>query len=193
MQQEKYAIVGTAPLMMHNIQLANPLNSYAKQIKAITSKKKKTEQDLLDIFELEWRGGLYYNSEHGVYIEGVAIEACLLGAAKLNKRGQDLKRGLRVLENYVSLKYDGPKDPDKMYHGKDGVSQFVDVRAVRVNQSRTMRCRPIFNQWSCEFTVQYNEEILNAADVTSMVVNGGKLIGLMEHRPRYGLYNVRAG
>ena len=35
-------IIGTAPLVMHNGQTADPLNKYAKMLKAISGKRKKT-------------------------------------------------------------------------------------------------------------------------------------------------------
>jgi hypothetical protein len=38
-------IVGTAPLLMHNGQTADPLNKYAKMLKSVSGKRKKTEAD----------------------------------------------------------------------------------------------------------------------------------------------------
>ena len=61
-------IEGISPIIFHNLRLANPLGEYAKKIKEITAKKKKTDAELIKLQELEFLGSLYYNDEIGVYI-----------------------------------------------------------------------------------------------------------------------------
>jgi len=43
----KFHIKGVSPLIMHNGELVDPENKWAKLIKEITPKKKKTEEDLV--------------------------------------------------------------------------------------------------------------------------------------------------
>ncbi len=38
-------LLGTTPLLVHNVQLADPDNTFTKEIAAITSKRKKTPED----------------------------------------------------------------------------------------------------------------------------------------------------
>ena len=54
---------GTTPLIMHSPKCVNPLHPLAKQMKTLTSKKKKTEADLEAISDLEWEAGAYWVPE----------------------------------------------------------------------------------------------------------------------------------
>ena len=67
----RLSIEGTAPLLMHNIRLADPLNPIAKAMKAISSKRKKTDDDLAQLARLEFEGGLYVLPDLGPYLPGV--------------------------------------------------------------------------------------------------------------------------
>ena len=50
MKEQKFRITGNiVPMISHNSQLANPLNRYSKAMKALTGKRKKTDQDIEDI------------------------------------------------------------------------------------------------------------------------------------------------
>ena len=40
----KFKIEGISPLLMHNEQLADPLNAFAQQVAEISSKRKKTRK-----------------------------------------------------------------------------------------------------------------------------------------------------
>lgn len=55
----KLRLTGIAPLLMHDNKAANPLNPYAKAMKALTGKRKKTDDDLAEIARIEWEAGLY--------------------------------------------------------------------------------------------------------------------------------------
>jgi hypothetical protein len=50
---------------MHNSRLADPLDPIAKELKAASSKRKKTEPDFLEMEEIEFRGGIYHDTELG--------------------------------------------------------------------------------------------------------------------------------
>ena len=51
-------IRGIAPLLMHNGQLANPLNPLAKEMKKVTSVRTKTDEHHLELQRLEFLAGL---------------------------------------------------------------------------------------------------------------------------------------
>lgn len=180
----KFKVIGECPLLLHNARLANPLDPLVKQIKQITSKKKKTEEDQLEIFRLEWQGGLYFDEDLGPYVPGLAVEACIKEAARLQKRGKDVLRGLMVMSDKCPLKYKWPRDIDSLYANE----QFVDIRSVVIGGRRTMRCRPIFREWELEAPISYDPEVLNRDDVVSFLRDAGRYIGLLEMRPRYGRF-----
>ena len=64
-QTRTYRIEGVDPILMHNGQLANPRNSYAKSMKAISSKRNKTGDDFDELARLEFCGGLYMTDGNG--------------------------------------------------------------------------------------------------------------------------------
>ena len=57
-----FEIESIVPLLMHDDKTANPLNDFTKKLKALTGKRKKTDEDLLAIAEVEWNASLYYEN-----------------------------------------------------------------------------------------------------------------------------------
>ena len=78
---------GTNTLMMHSPKTVNPLHPLAIELKKYTSKRKKTEDDLEKISELEWEAGLYYDENNGLHIPVECIQKTLQNGAKLFKAG----------------------------------------------------------------------------------------------------------
>src|SRR5262252_7594979 len=186
MQTVKIKILGTSLLMVQSERLANPLDPMTKELKALTSKRKKTDDDLLAIYWVEWQGGLHHDPALGPFLPGANLDAAMCEAAKLQRRGKDVKRALMVVEDKIRIEYDGPRDQKKMYES----GRFTDVRGVRVKQARTMRCRPIFREWSMSVTVNFDESVLNESDVMAFAVDAGRYVGIGTFRPRYGRFEV---
>ena len=185
MESLKVRLKGLSPTIMHNGRLANPLDTYAKRIKEITSKRKKTDEDHIALMRLEWEGSLYWDAEAGPYWPGVNIDAMIVKAAQSQRRGRDVKRGLQVVEDKNVLDYKGPRnDFDKMFE------LFRDVRSAKVGAATVMRCRPLFPEWSLECSIAYDTEVFNHADVLGFLVYAGRYVSLSDHRPRYGKFEV---
>jgi hypothetical protein len=187
-----FSIKGTYPLMFHNGRLADPLNHYAKAMKEITSKRKKTDADHQALYDLEWEGSLYVNDQNQVIIPGINIEAAFIEGAKKQRLGPAFKAGFLCDEDFP-LKHDGPKDIEKL----KSMDRFRDKRGVKVNGSRVIRCRPIFGSgngwWGLDFTVQYLPDVLNESQVRSTLDIIGRLVGLGDHKPKYGRFEVLTG
>lgn len=188
MKQLTFTIKGIAPLLTHNERLANPFDDTTRAIKAISGKRKKTEDDLLEIAQLEWRGGLYYDEETGPYVPGYNMLAALISAGKVHKLGTAIKRAAVVLEDRLPIEYQGPRDPDALFADK----RFVDIRNVKVSGSRIVRARPRFHDWKLRFTLAFDESTLQAADVAMVLQTCGSMIGLGDYRPRFGRFEVLA-
>lgn len=186
MEQIKLKIVGTSPLLMHADKLANPLLPETKAHKALTAKRKKVDDDHLAIARSEFIAGCYWHAADGFFIPAQNIDATFLGGAKLQKLGVRWKQAALVLEQRVKLLHDGPKTPEKLWEDQ----RFVDVRGVRVGQSKVMRYRPLFLQWGVELTVALNTDVLDLEEARKAISDAGALIGTCEFRPRFGRFEV---
>ena len=175
-------ITGVTPLLMHSARGANPLDPMTKAHKQLTSKRKKTDDDHEAIARSEWRMGLYYNEQSGVYLPTMNIRASLIAGAKFNKLGMAVKRSTILTESESPLQYDGPRDPDGLFD--DG--RFVNCMAVGVGKARLMRTRPIFPEWKLDFELVYVEDQIERDQLLQAFENAGKLIGLGDFRPECG-------
>lgn len=187
MRQLKVRIKGRSPLLMHSDRFANPLDKATKAHKELTGKRKKTDADHEAIARSEWMGSLYHNQALGPFIPGQNIDASLQEAAKLQKLGKKFKQAVMVVDDEVPLQYKGPRDPAALFD-----AGFIDVRGVRVSMAKLMRCRPKFNDWSVEFTIAFNEDVVNVEEVRKALTDAGSLVGLCDYRPRYGKFEVEA-
>jgi hypothetical protein len=183
MRQLKVKIKGLSPLLMHSDRFANPLDKATKAHKELTGKRKKTDSDHEAIARSEWMGSLYHRDDIGPYIPGQNLDATLQEAAKLQKLGKKFKQAVMVVENEIPLQYKGPREPEALFE-----AGFVDVRGVKVAMAKLMRCRPKFNEWAAEFTVAYNEDVLNVEEVKKAIADAGALVGVCDYRPRFGKF-----
>jgi len=185
MKTIRFKISGTNPLLMHSDRTANPLNEYAKKLKAITGKRKKTDEDHFEIAKLEFEASCYH-SEKGYFIPSANIEAMLLASAKHFKLGTTIKQAVLVNDDAkFSFEHDRLK-PQSLFN----VPQYVDQRTVKIGTSKTIRTRPIFNIWECEFTIWLDTDKMNPEQLQQIVENAGNYVGLGDYRPRYGRFEV---
>lgn len=183
-QKIEARIEGVAPLMMSNIQTADPMNHWARKLKEISSKRKKTDDDHAEMARAEFLGRLYVGDDGAPCVPGEVLEAMLVCAAKLTKAGKVAKAGIIVDGNFPLI-YEGPRQPEKLVENP----RFRNVTAVRVGQARVMRTRPIFHAWALEFTVHYLPSVVDARQVLGWL-DAAQIIGLMERRPRLGRFKV---
>ena len=177
-------ITGLTPLIVHNGQLADPLNKFSKAIKAVTGKRKKVDADYEELARLEFLGGLYLKDSRPC-MPSQALEAMMISAAKKQRKGADFKSGM-LIEESPYIEYDGPTNPDELWADE----RFRIVAGVKVSQSRVMRTRPQFLQWSLQFGVTYIEELLNKRDIIEVATIAGWQIGLCEWRPKFGRFKA---
>jgi hypothetical protein len=179
-----FKITGMSPLLMHNGQTADPLNPHSLSIAEITSKRKKTEADHLEIAKREFFAGLYLTNGEPC-IPGEVMEAALVRGAMKEKRGPAAKAGM-IVENNARLDYEGPHDCDALWADE----KFRLRIPAKIGTSRVIRTRPRFNAWSAEIVVKFFPSLLNAKDVRSFLETAGEQIGIMDWRPRFGRFSV---
>ncbi len=185
MEELKVTWSGVAPLMQHNERLANPSNEFTRELKKLTSQKKKTDEVLEQIKKMEWRGGLY-DVDGKIVVPSDNVLATTINGAKKLKKGKDVNAGVFAKEPYFLLNYEGPKSIEKLWD--DG--RFLDYRSVVVNRSRCMRARPVFHTWSLPVSLWFDPEIVTRAELLQSMQIAGEIIGLCERRPRCGRFFV---
>lgn len=179
---------GTSPLLMHNPQMVDPEFELNRQIKAITSKRKKTDDDMKSIERLEWFGGLYV--EDGVVVQPTAkVRKCLINTAKISKMGKMVERAMSFGSLSVPLIYSGPRDPQTLF----GDKAFHSRLSVGVGNKRVMRVRPKFFPWSLQVTGLFVEDAgLNIDDLVRIVQMAGIVEGIGDNRVNgYGRFEGR--
>lgn len=187
MQEITFEITGEAPFVMHNAQLVDPLNFYAKEIKRISSKRKKVEADQEEMSRLEFMGGLYLTQDEKAVpcLTGDILEATLVTAGRTRKLGKQVQSAVFVQGDFP-LVYDGPTDKDELWKEK----QFRMRRAARVGAARIMRTRPCFKKWSTTATVSFFESDIDARTIEELMAIAGDVAGFGDWRPRYGRFSA---
>ena len=188
MKQLHVTLNGTNTLMMHSPKTVNPLHPLALELKKYTSKRKKTEEDLQKISELEWMGGLYYDTLNGLHIPTECLQKTLENGAKLFKAGKDIQRYVQFIGVAAKLDIGVPFDLETARHNP----KYYDVRPVAVQRSRVIRTRPRFDVWRCEFDIIFDELHIDVDVIARAFENAGQYIGLCEARSLgYGRFCTR--
>jgi hypothetical protein len=184
--QVELQLIGRTPYAQHNIRLANPDDQIVKAIRAITSKRVKTEEDRAEISRLEWYGGLYAD-DGGPYVPTANIRRCLNEAAKVRKLGKAVLRGVVMTELAARLEYDGPRDLDKLWSD----TTYRLSMSVGVQGSRTMRTRPVFPAWSVTTQIELLTDVLDLDALADIANAAGLIEGLGDARLiGYGRFNA---
>jgi hypothetical protein len=182
---------GVSPLLCHNGQTADPRNTYSKALKAVSSKRKKTDADYDELARLEWLAGLY-RSDNDLVIPDYVIESAMIAGAKKSKRGPQAKCGL-FFTHHAALSFDGkPAEiTDQTLAQMFESGAFTHTIGVKVGMAKVMRTRPVFRTWSLVATAHYDPDVLNLRDIEEIAADAGKLVGLGDWRPKHGRFEAR--
>ena len=182
-------LTGTRPLIMHNARLANPLDSYTRALKPLTSKQKKKDEELAEIASIESRGAMYETEDGNLGMPAVNVWRSIYDAAKAFKKGEDVKRGLRFNPSVLPLEINGgiePCDPYIQNH-----PECLLYVSVVIQGRRVMRARPIIQTgWSVVIEFTLLTDVLNIEHLEPIFKRAGRLVGLCDWRPIYGTYSL---
>lgn len=181
----RFKLTGTAPLLVHNEILANPLAAISKEIAEVSKKRKKTEADHILLAKLEFKGGLYFDAALGPYAPGTWIDKTLEVSGRHEKLGSTFKAYSRCVEDQLPLDYNGPRTIEKLWD-----QGFYDMRGVGLQKRRITRTRPSFKEWSITPTILYNDTALDRDQVIRTMERSGLAVGIGDYRPRFGRFSV---
>lgn len=183
-------LTGTSPLLMHNPQMVDPDFEITRQIKTLTSKRKKTDEDLRQIERLEWYGGLYTANEKNksVVMQPTSkVRKCLINTAKISKLGKAVERAVTFTSLNVPLVYDGSSDIDELFADK----RFHSRLSVGIGGKRVIRVRPQFFPWSLSVDGIFVEDAgLNLQELRDIVDLAGVVERVGDNRVNgYGAFS----
>lgn len=180
-------LTGTTAMLMHSSRTVDPLDPMTQAIKAITSKRKKTDADHLEIARLEFAAGLYFDEVAGPFVPGENIFRTLVEGGKLTKAGVKVTRGLLITTDINPLSYKGPRTIDELWADP----AFRNSSPVRVSMARTVRCRPHFPAgWKVDCDAILDDTVLSFMDLQEIATQAGQMIGLGDWRPRFGRFTA---
>jgi hypothetical protein len=186
MKALKFHVRGLVPTLMHNGQLADPLNKWAVELKKVTAKRKKTEDDIIEMARIEHAAGLYLDADDAnPQWPSMNIMSMVCAGARKSKEGRIAQSGIIVV-GHAPLLYKGPKTIDGLWSDP----KFVNRAKVKVGQASVMRTRPIFPDWELEFTIEYSPDLVQRDRLEEWVEVAGRQIGLSDWRPVYGRFEV---
>ncbi|WP_292663280.1 hypothetical protein [Nitratifractor sp.] len=180
-------IEGISPLLMNNPQTVDPFNYYAKLKKPLTAKRKKTDEDLLEIRRIEVEGKLFFDDDLGIYIPARWIMAAIAkNSHALTKIAKAKIRGaVFPVQNRVKLHYDGMRNvKSKTDIVKN--DRFITTLILQQQQVRLAKNFPIFHQWSFEIDLDFDDAIVDFSDMKHIIEYSAKYNGFGDFRPSYG-------
>jgi hypothetical protein len=186
METIQFTIRGVSPLVLHAPRTVDPLDPITIEMKRISAKRKKTEDDHAEIALLELTAGLYFDDQLGPYLPGHMIDAAVAKGATALRRGADIKKAYATFDEKIKLMYKGPRELEKLI--RDPV--FIDRRPVVVGRAKVMRSRPIFRDWWAVIEGMYDGAIFDLADLKHCIELSGRYAAIGDNRPRFGRYAV---
>lgn len=187
MKKIKFKIEGIQPLMLNNPQTVNPFNEYTIALKPLSAKRKKTEDDYMELYRLQFVSSLYIKG--GVYIiPGDHFLRSICTAAKEQKLGKKFEQSLYVVDDCVLDFPEKNLTPDELYKERS----HVDIRdTVIQGRSRIPSCRAIFSKWNTTIEFWYDETQLDERDIVAIFDIAGRRYGVGTYRKCYGRYETK--
>ena len=186
-QQARITVTGIGPLLQNNPQTVDPFNRYSKMKKPLTSKKAKTEEDLIELGNLDTESKLFFDAKIGVYVPTKWLtEQIVTSAFGIIKVGKDKMRGgIFATEDKAKLTYEGM---NKVKAISDVVydPQFRHRMILPQQNIRIAKDFPIFNNWSFSTVLEFDDTVVDLTGLTSIVKRSAMYVGFGDFRPTFG-------
>jgi hypothetical protein len=197
-------LTGETPLLMHwdNIEWSDGMDAWGKDPR--NKKFSKPGDDRTP--QWRWIGSMYHDGTHVAVPQDNVMRALMEGGSMVlvpgGRSGKTFKSqtqsGLLLTSPYLTLTVNGhqvPFEPFKRLVNDTSVS-FADhmalakqhgfelfVKRVRVGQSKHVRTRPLFQDWTLTGTMQVLDEQLTTDVLKDVLTYAGIYKGLCEWRP----------
>lgn len=187
-REAEVTIKGTSPLLQNNPQTVNQFNPFTKAKKAITAKRTaKTDDDLLELADLEVESKLYFDDKIGVYVPARWLtEAVITSAYAVAKIGRGKMRGgIFPTAEKIPLVYRGQ---NKVRSVVDLVKnqEFRHFMILPQGQVRVAKYAPIFHDWSFSTLIEFDDSVIDFGTLKRVAEHTAKYVGFGDFRPTFG-------
>lgn len=187
-RQAQITITGISPLLQNNPQTVDPFNGFSKAKKRITAKRTgKTEDDLLELGNIETESKIYFDKDAGVYVPARWLtEAIITAGFAVAKIGRNkLRGGIFGTEDKIPLRYAGR---NKVKAIADVVlnPEFRHRMILPQGQVRVAKDFPIFHEWGFTTAVEYDDTVLDFSTLKQITERTAKYTGFGDFRPTFG-------
>ena len=167
-----FRVVGMTPLL-HN----NPASFIGVDQEADLSSGKKKYDD-----EEEARLRLYMDDEGNFYHPTEGFLKSMVRAVTGKKFGKltatTATKGSVFMTEPFSILVNSK--------GKPLTNYTIDKRPVVVGKARVLRCRPKFEDWHVNLSLEIDTSILNESHVRDALGLAGRIVGIGDYRPQCG-------
>ena len=188
----KATFKGINPLLLNNPQTVDRFNHYAKAMSKINAKKtKRTDDDYLELRNLEMKAKIYFDSEVGLYVPSTWVLAAVatnsFRTAKISR--DSIRGGVFTTEDKLKLKYRGM---DKVKTEDDVVfnEMFRHQMLLPQGQVRVAKTVPIFHDWEFECGLEFDDAIADEDSMKTIIKHAAKYGGFGDFRPTFGRATV---
>lgn len=184
----KVAVSGVSPLLMNNPQTVDPFNKFTRAKKAITAKRTaKTDDDLIELGNLETESKLYFDDTLGVYVPATWLTEAIIctgfGVAKIGR--QKMRGGIFATQPKIALNYRS-KAKVKAVADVVGNPEFRHRMLLKQGQVRVPKDAPIFHDWSFATDLEYDDKIVDNSTLRRIVEHAALYGGFGDFRPTFG-------
>lgn len=198
-QRYEFTLTGLAPMIMHwdNIEWADQMADERSRIKSEDKANFKAGDDRCPPHT--WKGYTYNDGTH-ICLPNDNLRTCIMrGAAKIELKGKETfkklsQSGILFDDLYIDLFIDGKQIPFKDVEAIDGpFKTHADavkdlgfkllVKRAAVGQSKHVRVRPLFENWTLKGSFLVVEEQITNKVLKEIWQKAGLQVGLCDWRP----------
>jgi len=216
MKDFTFTIQGTTAMIVHNGGNISPLNPLNKLKSEYTGKRKKTDDDHVNIARIEWFQSLYLSSNFTLVLDSnekyyasgdplpqvilpvKCVRACVTSGAKHAKNGKALARAVQFMD--ADFFRPGAKGQRLQFPDINTMSDdpsYIDESVQSVQRAKVVRYRGRFEQWAATVTGCIHEDVLNPQDLEQAIAVAGKYEGINDSRSlgfgRFELIDFQVG
>lgn len=188
----KASFSGINPLLQNNPQTVDRFNPYAKAMKRINDKKtRRTDDDYMELKNIEVRSKIYFDDEIGIYVPATWVSAAIASTsfkrAKISKA--DVRGGVFTTDDKLKLTYRSMgkvKTPEDIVRNEE----FRLDMTLKQGQVRIVKSVPIFHDWKFSCALEYDDEIIDAGSMDTIINYVARYGGFGDFRPTFGRATV---